>query len=92
MQSDLPVLVYLWAPWCGPCIEKVTTVVEEISQDFEGKIKVFKLNTDENPYLITKYGVRIAPTLFIFKGGKKVDTIEGDVDRATISSALTKHL
>ena len=67
-------------------------VVEEISKDFEGKIKVFKLNTDENPNVASQYGIRSIPTLMIFKGGQKVDTVVGAVPKATLSSTLTKHL
>ena len=74
LQSDLPVLVDFWAPWFGPC-RMVAPVVEEISKDFEGKIKVFKLNTDENPNVSSQYGIRSIPTLMIFKVCQKVDTV-----------------
>ena len=91
LQSDLPVLVDFWAPWCGPC-RMVAPVVEEISKDFEGKIRVFKLNTDENPNVARQYGIRSIPTLMIFKGGQKVDTVVGAVPKATLSITLTKDL
>ena len=85
------IVVDFWAPWCGPC-RMVAPIVEEISKDFEGKIKVFKLNTDENPNVASQYGIRSIPTLMIFKGGQKVDTVVGAVPKATLSGTISKHL
>ena len=90
-SSSKLIIVDFWAPWCGPC-RMVAPIVEEISKDFEGKIKVFKLNTDENPNVASQYGIRSIPTLMIFKGGQKVDTVVGAVPKATLSGTISKHL
>lgn len=89
LQSDLPVLVDFWAPWCGPC-RAIAPVVEELSVDYGPKLKVVKCNVDDNPKVPGKYGIRAIPTLIIFKGGNVSEQITGAVAKSQITAAINK--
>jgi thioredoxin 1 len=91
LNSEVPVLVDFWAPWCGPC-RMVAPIVDEIAKEYAGKLKVFKLNTDENPVVASKYGIRSIPTLMIFVNKQKVDTVVGAVPKNTLSSTIDKYI
>ena len=90
-DEDIPVLVDFWAPWCGPC-RMVSPIVDEMATIYKDKVKVFKLNTDENPNTASLYGIRSIPTLMIFKDGRRVDMVVGAVPEKTLANTLEKYI
>src|SRR5687767_7249756 len=91
IQSKIPVLVDFWAEWCGPC-RMVAPVVEEVAKQYEGKVKVAKVDVDQNQRVATQFQIRSIPSLYIFKNGKVAGQIVGAVPKQQITSALDKIL
>lgn len=89
LKSGLPVLVDFWAPWCGPC-KSIAPVLDDIATEFGGKLKVAKMNVDENPKTPTTYNVRGIPNLVFFKAGKVVDQIVGAVPKDQLVAVINK--
>jgi thioredoxin 1 len=91
LKSSTPVLVDFWADWCGPC-RALAPTIDAVANDYAGKLKVGKLNVDENPAVTMQYSVRGIPTVMIFKGGQVVDQVVGLVDKGTLKQALDKYV
>jgi thioredoxin 1 len=91
LKSSTPVLVDFWAEWCGPC-RAMEPSINALASDYVGKVRVGKLNVDDNPTVTMKYMVRGIPTVILFKGGQVVDQLVGLADKGTLKQMVDKHL
>ena len=91
LKSDVPTLVDFWAVWCGPC-RQIAPTVDALAEEYQGRLKVGKMDVDNHQIVPQQYGVRSIPTLLVFKGGKVVGQVVGAVPRAKLEAEIQKHL
>ncbi len=90
-QAEIPVLVDFWAPWCGPC-RKISPIIDEIAEEYKGKIKVVKINTDENVRTAQEYSISGIPSILIFNKGEAVERLVGLMQKQNLVSTIEKYL